>query len=287
MSIETKKVKKDKAPKKKQSMFLKNIMAGVGGFVPIALTVSLFWAFILKVDYMVIGHMVNGVIEGGLPDKMNPGFYAPVLYEFPGVGLLAVVAVLFFGGVLIRTWLGNKIKTLIHYLMEQVPFVGSAFKMIKKVIDQVTAQEQNAPEKKAVWVEHLRDDVYAPAFSLGYSTMFVSPHTGLRLQVVYFPSAPNPTSGWIILVPDHLVHDAHVTADVMMELILSCGFSQTKVEEYMSKMGGQQACITATGELVTQKGVVELVDDQIEQPEPLGTVHRTEDKVEGDFVQKD
>lgn len=247
----------EKKVTKKQGMFIKNIMAGVGGFVPVGLAVWLAWALIMKVDHAVIGELLaDGSIIGGLPSVINPGTYAPVLYMFPGIGIIFVTAGLFFGGVLIRTWIGNKIKTLIHYLMEQVPFVGAAFKMIKKVIDQVTAQEENAPEKKAVMVEHLRDDAFAPAFSLGVSTMFKHPRTGERLEVIYFPSAPNPTSGWIVLMPSSLVHDCEYGSDTQMEFILSCGFSQSQVDSVVN--GAMKAEILPTGDIVTTAGVVEV-----------------------------
>lgn len=255
-----------KAPAKKQGMFIKNIMAGVGGFVPVGLAVWLAWALIMKVDHAVIGQlMTDGSIMGGLPDAINPGTYAPVLYMFPGIGIIFVTAGLFFGGVLIRTWIGNKIKTLIHYLMEQVPFVGAAFKMIKKVIDQVTAADQDAPEKKAVMVEHLRDDAFAPAFSLGVSTMFKHPRTGERLEVIYFPSAPNPTSGWIILMPASLVHDCEYGSDTQMEFVLSCGFSQEQVDSVVN--GAIKADILPTGDIVTTQGVVEVSPHDSEQEE--------------------
>lgn len=247
----------DKTSKKKQGVFLKNIMAAVGFGGPIAATAWLVIALVTKIDHLVIGALVNGVVTGGLPDIANPGTYAPVLYQFPGVGLVVMVAVLFFGGMLIRTWLGNKIKTLVHYVMEQVPFVGGAFKMIKKVIDQVTSQEENAPEKKPVMVEYTRDGVFFPAFSLGISTMFKCPETGERLEVIYVPTSPNPTSGFVILLLQKLVHATEYGSDAQMEFILSCGFSQSNVSSVLS--GAMKAELLPTGEIMTTAGVLEVM----------------------------
>ncbi len=272
--------------KKKQGSFIKNIMAGIGAGVPIFATLALFNAIISKIDGAVIGNMIDGVIVGGLPGQANPGYWAPVLFDYPGIGVIALVVALYFGGAFVRTWLGSKLVSFGHYIMAQIPLVGTAFKMIKKIIDQVTASGDDAPEKKPVMVEHLRDDVYAPAFSLGYSTMFISPRTGLALQVIYFPSAPNPTSGWIILVPDMLVHEVEFGGDAQMEFILSCGFSQVQVDSVAQALsaGAQAANILPTGDIVTVDGVVEVVKEQPESKfEP--TV-QTKEEVNAEYSEK-
>ncbi len=247
------------ANKKEQSSLVKDIMAAIGFGAPIMLTVWLFVTIIVKVDHAVIGQMIDGAIVGGLPGPINPGTYAPVLYEFPGVGMIVLGAVLVIAGRFIRSWLGTKIKDLVNYIVAKIPLVGTAFQMIKKVIDQVTAQDENSVEKKPVMVEHLRDDSFAPAFSLGVSSMFRHPRTMEELIIVYFPSAPNPTSGWILLMPASLVHDVEYGADAQMEFILSCGFSETKVASVTGYKPIEAQL--KDGQIVTTAGVMHVLDD--------------------------
>lgn len=271
------------AKQKEQHVFVKDIMSAVGFGAPILLTAWLFITIVLKVDAVVIGQMIDGAIVGGLPGPINPGTYAPVLYKFPGIGLIVLGVSLVIMGRFIRSWLGTKIKDLVNYIIKKIPLIGTAFEMIKKVVDQVAGQDENSVEKKAVMVEHLRDDSFAPAFSLGVSKMFRHPRTFEELIIVYFPSAPNPTSGWILLMPASLVHDVDYGADAQMEFILSCGFSESEVKS-VTGYKPQEAQLK-DGKIVTTAGVVEVLEDAVDDIAPEFTEELVEDVVQADFTE--
>ncbi|AUS02639.1 TMhelix containing protein [Vibrio phage 2.275.O._10N.286.54.E11] len=245
---------------KKKGHFLKNIFTGLSVNVPILGTFYLVHAAVTSVDVALLGTVlesadtVNGV-SGGLPEFMNPGFYIPFLYKFPGTGLIVLTLYLYFSGVVFNTWLGKKFHSVIDNIMGRFPVLGTAYDFLKKLMDQVNSKKDKAP-KKPVWViDYPSKGFRVPAFDMGVSTISCGYNEDGSIKVlrnIYVPTSPNPTSGFVINAEPEFVVDADVTVDSHMEYILSCGISQPDEPAYVSK----KELPEATGEIVTSDDVI-------------------------------
>ena len=224
----------------KKGHFLRNVLTGLSVNVPILGTLFLVHSAVTAVDKMLLGEKVQQVsdlangVSGGLPEFMNPGFYIPFLYQFPGTGLIVLTLYLYFSGVLFNTWLGRKFHELIDGVLDKFPILSTAYNFLKKIMDQVNAKKDKTP-KKPVWVEYPCRGSWAPAFDLGVSKIsceFDEDGSVIELRSIYVPTSPNPTSGFVLNVRPELVRDAEVPTDLHMEYILSCGISMPEKAVY-------------------------------------------------------
>lgn len=232
----------------KKNHFLKNILTGLSVNVPILGTFYLVIAAVTSVDSMLLGTVVapastvNG-IAGGLPLFMNPGHYVPFLYQFPGVGLVVLLAYLYTSGVIFNTWVGKKVHSTMDFIMNKFPVLGTAYNFLKKLMEQVNAKKDKAP-KKPVWViDYPSKGFRVPAFDMGPSTIscgYDDDGEPVILRNIYVPTSPNPTSGFVINAEPAFVVPADVLTDTHMEYILSCGISMPDTPAYSKRSSNNE-----------------------------------------------
>ena len=138
-------------------------------------------------------------------------------WDFPGVGLLAVVVVFYFTGWMDSTRVGSKLLAFKDEVLSRVPLVKTFYKITQQGITSLTS---SATFTRVVFVEWPRDGMVA----LGFVTGRVFSTDGSRsLAVVYIPTVPNPTSGNMAFISEDDVMETDITVDTAMRLVFSGG----------------------------------------------------------------
>jgi uncharacterized membrane protein len=187
--------------------FRGTLIAGALIILPIAIVVGLLiWVF-LKV-------------EGFVRPVLKP-LVAPVMDDVPpGLGVLAILIVVYAFGLIWRKRLGRRlIRTFQHYVA-QIPIVGSIYGPARQLMDSMRGNSA-AGFKRVVIVEYPRQGAWMVGFLTGITN--VSP--GTTMGVVYLPTAPMPQSGFVNLIPIQEIYDASMTVPEAMQMVLSGGIS--------------------------------------------------------------
>ncbi|MBI4714367.1 MAG: DUF502 domain-containing protein, partial [Nitrospirae bacterium] len=146
--------------------------------------------------YLVLSTLL-GVLDGLLGDILK-GYSR--LY-IPGMGILALVILIFVIGLLTANFLGRKMVAAWDRLLARVPLVKNIYSAFKHVVDVVSLQgKENF--SRVVLIEFPRKGNYSIAFVTGVTGGEVQKLTPERVINVYVPTTPNPTSGYLILVPE-------------------------------------------------------------------------------------
>jgi uncharacterized membrane protein len=116
-------------------------------------------------------------------------------------------------GLIGMNFLGKKLLRMVDRALLAAPLLKSLYGGTKQVIDALTLQKKSS-FSDIVAVEYPRAGVW----TIGFVTK-----RGEGMTYVFLPTTPNPTSGWMLLVPDEQVRPLDLTMDDAIKLIVSGG----------------------------------------------------------------
>ncbi len=154
-------------------------------------------------------------LDGILSPLIDPW----VGFHIPGVGLLGVVALLYLVGLLAANVLGRQILMGTETLLLRMPVARAIYLASKQMIDTLRLPGKGAFQR-VVAVEYPRRNVWALAFVTGLARQ--ESHGGTLLHL-FVPTSPNPTSGMMLILPEHEVVELDMTVEAGVRLVVSGG----------------------------------------------------------------
>jgi uncharacterized membrane protein len=187
------------------------LLAGVLVTAPIGITVWLTLWFLNFVDARVMPLV---------PARWNPETYLP--FSVPGLGLLLVLLVLILVGMMTAGMVGKAIRAQGARLMARVPVLRSIYSATEQIFETVLTRETNAFKEVAL-VEYPRYGSWSLGFVAGTTVGEVQELTGPTVINVFVPTTPNPTTGYLLFLPEHEVHRLPITVEQGLRLVISGG----------------------------------------------------------------
>ncbi len=118
--------------------------------------------------------------------------------------------------------LGRFMLALFERFMVSVPLVRSVYTTVKQIIDTF-ARNQQAVFRKTVLVEYPRKGVYVLGFLTSDGKGEVQAVTSKEVLNIFVPTTPNPTSGFLLMVPSDEVIILEMSVSDGMKVIISGG----------------------------------------------------------------
>ena len=196
----------------KKSIFTKlrnNFIAGIVVFIPIGITLYLT-LFIIKFSGNII------------PKEINPNNYLP--FDIPGLEILIAVIIITFIGWLSLSFLGKKFFEIFNSVLKKIPILRTIYSAIGQMTETFT---KNQNEKSSVvLMEYPRKGIWAVGFATKDNKGIISDKTKEELVNVFLPTTPNPTSGFLLMVPKNELIYLDVTFEQASKFIVSAGTSE-------------------------------------------------------------
>ena len=186
-------------------------LAGVLVTAPLGITALLAWWIINFVDER---------ITPLIPDKYNPETYLP--FGVPGLGLFILFIILTLIGALTAGLLGRWVVHTGERVLNRMPVIRSVYSAIKQIFETVLAQQSNA-FREAVLIEYPRRGIWAIGFITGTTKGEVQNLTEEETVNIFLPTTPNPTSGFLLLVPREDVVPLDMTVEEAVKMVISGG----------------------------------------------------------------
>lgn len=183
-----------------------SLMAGLLVVVPVGITI-----FILKFLF----NFADGFL-GPLIAKVVRIFYVNSAY-IPGLGVIAGLLVIYLTGVLTANFLGRRLLTLSEDFLCRIPLVKSIYSSSKQVTKVFSTSGND--DRRAVFVEYPT----AGSYAIGFQMVSLESIESDRFYSIFVPTAPNPTSGFILYVAAAKVFPAPFGVEEAMKIIISGG----------------------------------------------------------------
>ena len=192
----------------KKSIFSKirnNFIAGIVVLIPIGITLYLTLFFI----------RISGNI---IPREINPNNYLP--FNIPGVEILVALIFITLIGWLSLSFLG-KIFELFNNILKKISILRTIYSAIGQMTESFTKTDNN--QKSVVLLEYPRQGVWAVGFATKENEGLIKDKLKEQLINVFVPTTPNPTSGFLLMVPKKDLIYLDVSFEQASKFIVSAG----------------------------------------------------------------
>lgn len=189
----------------------------------------LVWAP-LAVTYLLLKFAVN-IMDRTLrfiPAELQPEILLQQLLgaddpvQIPGLGIILALTVLLLTGFLAANFVGRAFVGGWESLMHRIPVVRSIYSAAKHFAE-VVFSDSSQSFKKVLLIEYPRKGLYSLAFQTSSQLGEVQGRTGEDVVCCFVPTTPNPTSGFIIIVPRKDITVLDMEVDEALRMIISLG----------------------------------------------------------------
>ena len=193
----------------KKSIFSKirnNFIAGVVVLIPIGITLYLTLFFI----------RISGNI---IPKEINPNNYLP--FNIPGMEILVALIFITLVGWLSLSFLGKKFFEVFNNILKKIPILRTIYSAIGQMTESFTKTDNK--QKSVVLLEYPRKGVWAVGFATKENQGIIKDKINEELINVFVPTTPNPTSGFLLMVPKKDLIYLDVSFEQASKFIVSAG----------------------------------------------------------------
>lgn len=186
-----------------------NIVAGVLVLLPLITTIYVFFKLF------------------GLVDKALPSLFHAIVPQIPpnwgfGMGTLIVLLLAYFTGAGAKNAIGRFFIGTGNTIISNIPIVNKIYNGLQQILDAVVSSKKKLFER-AVLIEYPKADCY----SIGFVTSTTSGEIPVKLQQtmlsVFVPTTPNPTSGFLLFLPETNVTYLDMSVETAIKLVMSAG----------------------------------------------------------------
>ena len=193
----------------KKSLFARirnNFIAGIVVLIPIGITFYITLFFI----------RISGNI---IPKEINPNNYLP--FNIPGVEILIALFFITFIGWLSLSFLGKKIFEFLNNILKKIPILRTIYSAIGQMTESFTKTDNN--QKSVVLLEYPRKGIWAVGFATKENKGLIQKKINEELINVFVPTTPNPTSGFLLMVPKKELIYLDISFEQASKFIVSAG----------------------------------------------------------------
>ena len=194
------------------------VVTGLLTVIPLWITWWLFeFAFRLLSDLgLPWVTLIADSMATAIPQLQHLGNFALWLKRV--LSLLLVLVVLYLLGWTMSKVIGQRLFAAFERLLHRVPLVERIYGSVKQLISALQTKPDGV--QRVVLIEFPHADMKAVGLVMRTLT---DSDTGETLAAVYVPTTPNPTSGYLEIVPIHRITSTDWTIDEAMNFVISGG----------------------------------------------------------------
>ena len=195
----------------KKSIFIKlrnYFITGAIVLIPIGITIYIS-LFIIKISSKL------------LPKSINPNNYLP--FDIPGIEILISIILITIIGGLSLSFLGKKFLEIFNYALKRIPILRTIYSAVGQLTESFT--KSDATKKSVVLIEYPRKGLWVVGFATKDNNGEIAKKTNEELVNVFIPTTPNPTSGFLLMVPKKDLIYLDMSFEEASRFIVSAGTS--------------------------------------------------------------
>lgn len=203
-------------------MFKKYLIAGLLVWIPLAITIWLLNLIVSTMDQTLLL----------LPPSWRPDELLP--FHVPGFGLLLSLVIVLLTGMLAANIIGERLVRWWHGLLNRIPIVRSIYSSVKQISDTLLATRGQS-FRKVVMIEFPQRGQWTLGFVVGAPGATIAAVTASNAITVYVPTAPNPTSGYVLVVRPDEVREVDISVDDALKFHISLGVVPPRASSRLSR----------------------------------------------------
>jgi len=181
------------------------LLTGLAVVLPTALTAYVLWFLFVKLD-AILGTFIRK--KAGM--------------TIPGIGLAAVIIIVFGAGALATNLIGRKMIRGSQRVLEAIPLFNKVYVAIRQISDAFL-NDQSTVFRRVALIEFPRPGLYSICFVTSEDAVGLGKKIGKKTLNVFLPTTPNPTTGFMLVVPASDLIPLDLTVEEGLKMVISGG----------------------------------------------------------------
>jgi uncharacterized membrane protein len=182
-------------------------LTGLLVLAPIVITGYIIWELFVFVD-----HLLGATLRGGY---IRPG-------GVPGLGFVTVIVIITLTGFFANNFLGRQLGSVVESLLLRVPVLRTLYTTLKEIGEAILSEKGDAFQR-VVLVQYPRPGIYSIGLVTAPAPRSFDQATGKRLQGVFIPTPPNPTTGPLLYYAEEELIPTPLRVEQAIKMVVSAG----------------------------------------------------------------
>lgn len=143
-------------------------------------------------------------------------------FTIPGFGLMLAVILLLLTGFIGANLIGRRLLRIWESFLESIPLVRTLYSSVKQIISSILSTGGHS-FRKVLLIEYPRRGIWTLCFQTSAASEEVQAKMDKDSIVVFVPTTPNPTSGFIIVVAEEDTRELDMDIETALKLVMSLG----------------------------------------------------------------
>lgn len=188
------------------------------GLLLLAPLVVTLWALAAIID--IVGGTFRPIFLFYLPDWLREHSYLNLLWDI--IATLLVVLIVTGLGYVSRYVFGKYLLSVAERAVQSIPGVNALYSTVKQIVQTFSSQRRDL-FSKVILVEFPRKGIWVIAFLTNQNQREPQTKTGQEVWTVFVPTSPNPTSGFLVMIPRSDIVELEMSVGEGMKMVISGG----------------------------------------------------------------
>jgi uncharacterized membrane protein len=181
------------------------LLTGVAVVFPTAITAYVLWLLFVKLD---------GILGSYIRDKTG--------IAIPGIGFAAIVVIVLAAGFMASNLIGKRLIRTFQRVLESIPLFNRVYVAVRQISEALLSEQSNVFRKVAL-VEYPRRGSYSICFVTSENAGEIGMKLSRKTVNVFVPTSPNPTSGFMLVVPSDDIIPLDMSVEDGLKMVISGG----------------------------------------------------------------
>jgi uncharacterized membrane protein len=187
-----------------------NVIAGILLLLPLITTTYVLVKLFALVD-SVLPSLFHAILPTIMPETWPTG-----------VGVVLTLLVAYFAGLAAKNYIGKLFINAGNTIIARIPIINKIYLSVQQIVDAVVSNNKRLFER-AVLIEYPKANSYCIGFVTSRTSGEIPQKVKARSVSVFVPTTPNPTSGFLLFLPETEVIDLDMSVEMAIKLVMSAG----------------------------------------------------------------
>lgn len=145
--------------------------------------------------------------------------------HIPGLGVILSLLLLVATGIFATNFFGQRMVSWGESILSRIPLVRSIYNAVKQVMNAILSTNSEA-FRKVLLIEYPRKGMWTIAFQTGSVNSEINERTNEEMISLFIPTTPNPTSGFLMMIPKREAIELNMSIDEALKFVISLGVMQ-------------------------------------------------------------
>ncbi len=188
----------------------KYLIAGLLVWLPLAATVIVIKLLIELLNKTILL----------FPPELQPETLFGI--SIPGFGIIIGILILVLTGVFAANLFGRKLVGFWEAILGRIPLVRTIYSSVKQVLETLFSSNSES-FRRVVLIEYPRKEIWSLGFQTNEALTAAREASEKDLVSVFVPTTPNPTSGFIVMLPAEDITQLDISVEDGFKFIISMG----------------------------------------------------------------